>query len=219
MKKPLSELKQSEDILEIRRVNPVFVSRYRQAMREGDKFPALIITTDNVIVSGNHRFEAYTAEYPEDHKVDVEVRKYVSDADIIADAVRDNARHGNPLDGISRKRAILKLLKLGKKEDEISALFGVSVKRIVEMAGEYVVVRGNGRKPVKRGLEHLTGQTITKKQYDEHDRSDRAMKVYSQCEQLTRWLENGWIDLEDSRNILALSDLSEAIEKNLTVTA
>ena len=219
MKKLLSELKQSEDILEIRRVNPVFVSRYRQAMREGDKFPPLIITTDNVIVAGNHRFEAYTAEYPETHKVDVEVRKYKSDADIIADAVRDNARHGNPLDGISRKRAVMKLLQLGKKEDEISALFGVSVKRIVEMAGEFVIIRGNGKRPVKRGLEHLTGQTVTQKQYDEHDRSDRAMKVYSQCEQLIRWLENGWIDLEDPRNVDALSALAESIEKHLSVTA
>lgn len=219
MKKKLSELQQSEEILIIRRVNPVFVSRYRQAMRQGDKFPPMIITEDNVIVSGNHRYEAYSEEYPEDHKVDVEVRKYKNEAEMIEDAVRDNARHGNPLDGISRKRAVLRLLELGKDEEAISKLFGVSVKHITKMAGEYVVVRGNGKKPVKRGLEHLSGQTISKKQYTEHDQSDRAMKVYSQCEQIQRWLENGWIDLEDSRNVEALTNLADVIEQKVGVLA
>lgn len=219
MKKKLSELEQSEQILEIRRVNPVFVSRYRQAMRQGDEFPPLIITKDNVIVSGNHRYEAYFLEFPEDHKVPVEVRDYKNEAEMIEDAVRDNARHGNPLDGISRKRAILKLLELGKKEDKISKLFGVSVKHITKMAGEYVVVRGNGKKPVKRGLEHLSGQTVSKKQYEAHNQKDRAMKVYSQCEQIQRWLENDWIDLEDNRNVEALANLAQVIEDKVGVTA
>lgn len=219
MKKALSELQQSEQILEIRRVNPVFVSRYRQAMRQGDEFPPLVITKDNVIVSGNHRFEAYTEEYPEDHKVPVEVRKYDNEAEMIADAVKDNARHGNPLDGISRKRAILRLLELGKDEDAISKLFGVSVKHITKMAGEYVVVRGNGKRPVKRGLEHLTGKTVSKKQYKAHDQKDRAMKVYSQCEQINRWLENGWVDFEDKRNTKALTDLASTIDEKLGILA
>lgn len=219
MKIALNKLKQSEQILEIRKVNPVFVSRYRQAMRQGDTFPPLIITKDHVIVSGNHRYEAYCAEYPEDHKIECTIETFDSEAAMIERAVRDNARHGNPLDGISRKRAILKLIELGRKEEEVAKLLGCSVKHITQLAGQYVIVRGNGKKPVKRGLEHMSGKTISKKQYDDHNNRDRAMNVSSQCEQLIRWLDNGWVDLDDPENIEALANLGEAIDKNVTSKA
>jgi len=219
MKVKLSELKQSEQILEIRKVNPVFVSRYRQAMREGDEFPPLHITKDKVIVCGNHRYGGYIAEYPEDHKVKCKVLDFDSEAEMIEHAVKDNARHGNPLDGISRKRAVIKLIELGRDEEKVASLLGCSVKRIMDMAGQHVIVRGNGKKPVKRGLEHLSGKTISKKQYEDHNNRDRAMNVSSQCEQLIRWLDNGWVDFDNPENVEALTDLAKAIEQNVTVSA
>jgi hypothetical protein len=215
----LSELKQSEQILEIRKVNPVFVSRYRQAMREGDNFPPLIITKDNVIVSGNHRYEAYIDEYEEDHRVKCKVKAFADEAEMIETAIKENATHGNPLDGISRKRAILKLIELGRDEEKIASLLGCSVKRIVSMAGQHVIVRGNGKRPVKHGLEHMAGKTISKKQYEEHTTADRSMSVSRQCEQLVRWLDNGWVDLDNPKNGEALIKLAEAIEKNISVPA
>lgn len=215
----LSELSQSEQILEIRRTNPVFVSRYAQAMRAGSDFPPLLVTPDGVIVSGNHRYEAYCQEYPDDHKVDVIVREFADQADMIETAIRENATHGNPLDGISRKRAVLKLIELGRSEQEVAKLLGCSIKRIMSLAGQYVVVRGEGKKPVKRGLEHLSGQKISKSQYQDHADRDRAMHVVGQCEQLVRWLDNGWVDLEREENIDALRKLGEAIDKNIGVTA
>lgn len=219
MKKKISELEQSKHILEIRKVNPVFVSRYRQAMRKGDQFPPLIISEDNVIVSGNHRYEAYSAEYPEDHKIECEVREFENEAEMIATAIKENAKHGNPLDGISRKRAVLKLIELGKSEEDVANLLGCSVKRVMTMAGQHVIVRGNGKKPVKKGLEHLSGKTVSKKQYEEHNSRDRAMNVSSQCEQLIRWLDNGWVDMDEPENIEALKNLGESIDKNLSVEA
>lgn len=219
MKIPIKDIKQSEEILEIRRVNPVFVSRYRQAMREGDEFPPIVVTPENVAVAGNHRLGAYSQEYPETHKIECIVKEFDSKADMIAFAVQDNARHGNPLDGISRKRAILKLIELGKKEDEVASLIGVSVKRITELAGQHVVVRGSGKKPVKRGLEHMAGKTVSKSQYKSHDKRDRAMNIVSQCEQITRWLENGWVDMECEENKTALINLGKKIDKSIGVIA
>lgn len=211
----LSELKQSEDILEIRRVNPVFVSRYRQSMREGDQFPPMLIDQHKTIISGNHRYEAYLAEFGDDHTVKVVQKTYKNDADRIEDAIRENARHGNPLDGISRKRAIQKLIDLGREPEAVGKLLGVSVSQIKKISDLYVVVRGNGKKPVKRGLEHLAGKTMTKKQYEDHDKKDRAMNVYQQCEQLVRWLDAGHVNLEEPRNVEALQKLAEKIDENL----
>ena len=215
----LSDLKQSEQILEIRKVNPVFVSRYRQAMREGDEFPPILIDQNDVIISGNHRYEAYLAEFGEDHRVRTKRETFDSDAERIKRAVKENATHGNPLDGISRKRAVLKLIEMGEDEKEVASLLGCSVKRIEQMAGQHVIVRGNGKKPVKKGLEHLSGKTISKDQYEDHNNKDRAMDVSRQCEQLIRWLDNGWVDFDNPENIEALKQLGEAINKNIGVTA
>ena len=216
MKIKISELKQSPDILEIRRVNPVIVSRYRQAMRAGEKFPNMVVQKGtNTIVQGNHRFEAYLSEYGEDHTVTVQEKAYKSDTEMIADSVHDNARHGEPLDGIGRKRAIVKLTQLGMKPEELAQLMGVSVKKIVEIGGLTVMVRGNGHKPVKHGLEHIVGQKVSAKDYDKHALSDRALPAYQNAEQLTRWLQNGWVDMNNERNQKALQELHDELEKAL----
>ena len=218
MKVKLNELKQSDDILEIRRVNPVIVSRYRQAVRAGDKFPDIMVQKGtNIIVRGNHRYSAYVEEYGEDHTINVSVKDYKSEAEMIADSVYDNARHGEPLDGIGRRRAIAKLTSLGMDAEKIASLMGVSVKRITELAGFTVLVRGNGYKPVKGGLEHISGQTVSKRQYEEHDNGDRSIPVYAQCEQLIRWIQNGWVDMNDERNTKALERLHNELEKMLEV--
>ena len=216
MKIKLSKLKQSPDILEIRRVNPVIVSRYRQAMRAGEKFPNMVVQKGtNIIVQGNHRFEAYLSEYGEDHTVTVQEKAYKSDAEMIADSVHDNARHGEPLDGIGRKRAIVKLTQLGMKPEELAQLMGVSVKKVVEIGGLTVMVRGNGHKPVKHGLEHIVGQTVSAKDYNKHAMTDRALPAYQNAEQLTRWLQNGWVDMNNERNVKALQELHDELDKVL----
>ena len=217
----IKDLNQSETILEIRRVNPVFVSRYRQAMRKGDKFPPIIIDGNDIIISGNHRYEAYLQEFGEDHKVEVKQESFENDAERIKRAIQENARHGNPLDGISRKRAILKLIELGEDEKKVAELLGCSVKRITQMAGQHVIVRGNGnkteKKPLKRGLSNMQGKTVSKKQYEAHDKKDRAMSVHSQAEQLTRWLNNEWVDMENEHNVKALTELADTLDKKLGV--
>lgn len=218
MKRKISTLKQSDLILEIRHVNPVFVSRYRQAMRKGNQFPPLIVDQDNVIISGNHRYEAYRDEYGEDHTIEVERKTFENDAERIKTAVRENAKHGNPLDGISRKRAIQALLERDEKEEEIAELLGCSTKRIVSMAGQYVVVQGK-RKPTKRGMNEAIGKEVSEKQYNEHETKDRAMSVHAQAEQLTRWLENGWVDLDNEKNVEALTRLAETLDKKLAILA
>jgi hypothetical protein len=220
MKKQLKDLKQSEEILEIRQPNPNTVSVYRQAMRQGDKFPALVITPENIIVSGNTRYAAYCDEYPEDHEVSVEVRKYANHTDMIEDSIRENIRHGDRLEGIQKKRAIHKLLSLGKTAEDLSALLGMSVKRIEHYAGLYVIIRGGKeRKPVKRGLEHMAAKSVTRNQYEHHERRDRAFSVHAQCNQLIRWIENGWVDMDDERNIESLCRLAEVIDEKVRAVA
>jgi hypothetical protein len=211
----LSELSQDEAILEIRKVNVMFVSRYRQAMRAGDKFPPLLVDQNNQIVSGNHRYQAYNEEYPKEHKVEVIRKTYTTEAERIADAIKDNTRHGNPLDGISRKRAAVKLIELGMSEEAIASLIGVSVRKLEEIAGMTVCVRGQGQAPVKRGLEHMAGKTVTKANYQEHINRDMGISIKRNAEQIIRWINNGWVDLSDKSVIETLSELNEVLTSKI----
>ena len=203
--------------MDLRPVNDVIVSRYRQAMRNGDQFPPVVIDQHDILIAGYHRVAAAKAEYGEDVVMEAQRGKYADAARRIEAAVQDNARHGLPLDGVTRKRAAIRLAELGRDPDAIARLLGVSVKRVEELAGMHVVVAGgNGtseRKAIKHGLEHMAGSRVSAKQYEEHAKRDRGVPVIQTARQLTRWIRNGWIDKENANEVAALEELREALKE------
>jgi hypothetical protein len=207
MKIKIKNLNRDSEILAIRNVNPLFVSRYRQAMRQGDQFPPIIIDgRTKTVVSGYHRLDSYEQEYGEDYTIEVVSKTYATEADRIEEAVRENSKHGNPLDGISRRRAALRLAELGRDADAIAKLLGVSVKRVEKMGDQVVCVRGiSTPQPVKRGLEHMRGETVSAKDYKNHIAADRGVPAVAIANQLNRWFENGWVAADEKT--------FEAIEK------
>jgi ParB-like chromosome segregation protein Spo0J len=219
MKRKTGSLKQDPSILELRPVNQIFVSRYRQAMRNGDNFPPLIVEKDGSIIAGNHRFEAYLAEFGENHEVPVVVKSYKDAAERIEDAIRDNARHGCAMDGITRKRAVLALSKLGRSPEAIAQVLGISARRVEEMAGlSVLVIGGRGKltaQPIKRGLEHMVGKRVTADQYEAHRTADRGVPTIQAAKQLIRWIENEWIDWSDEATRKTMTDLHAAIGEKI----
>jgi len=213
MKRKLNQLKRDAAILDLRPINPLFVSRYRQAMRAGDVFPPLIIEKDGTIIGGNHRYEAYLAEFGAEHEATVELRKYPDAASRLEDAIRDNVKHGCALDGITRKRAVLALAGLGRTPEAIASLLGVSAKRVEELAGLSVIVIGGKTEPIKRGLEHMAGREVTAAQYDAHRHQDRGVPAAQSARQLIRWIDNAWIDWNDDETKAAMRELCEKISE------
>ena len=214
----ISKIKLDPVLEEIRPVNQFVVSRYRQAMRNGDQFPPLVLDKDLSLVCGYHRHAAYLAEYGEDHIAPAIVRKYKTEADRIEDAVRDNARHGMPLDGITRKRVVSKLGELGRDPESIARLLAISVKRVEELAGFTVCVRGAGksvsRKPVKAGAQSVVGRTVRQVDYEDHVEKDLGLPPDRLAKQLLRWLRNGWIERGDKELAGILAELKEELGKS-----
>jgi hypothetical protein len=212
IKIPVSKLKTDNEITSLRVVNPVVVSRYRQAAREGANFPPLVVTTDYTVVSGNHRLQMYLAEFGDKHEVECIVKSFKDRAELLEEAVRENAKHGNPLDGFSRRKFALRLVELGRDAKKVASIFGVSVKRIEEWGGVTVVVRGKGNVPTKRGLEHISGQTVKVAEYENHCKHDRGVPAVAQAKQLTAWINNGWIDTSCEKTMTALEELFIALQ-------
>lgn len=215
----IKNLKQCPMILEIRRTNSVTISRYRQAMRNGDVFPPITVDRSHNIIGGNHRYESYLAEFGEDHEVECKIKTFKDDASRIEEAVRDNSKHGNPLDGISRKAATLKLIELGRNPADVAKLIGISCRRVEEIGGEIFIVRGSGKStlqvPAKRGPSDAYGRTVTVKEYQAHRNMDRGIDAVSMAKQLVRWLDSGWIDLTKESNWNALVELHDKLGEEL----
>lgn len=218
----VGELKFSEELLSLRKINPFVVCKYRQAMRVGDEFPPMIIDkATNEIVSGNHRATAYLEEFGEDYLVPCEFETYASEADKIKRFAEENARHGMALDGISKRAIAIKLSGLGTSPDDIAKIFGVSVKSVLEWGEQSVYVIGNTGKtgmktlePIKNGLpDSVRGTTITREEYGEHRNVDLGIPDHRLAEQLVRHLRSGWVNMDDDRTRDAMENLKAELDK------
>jgi len=211
MKIKLADLIMDPLLVKLRPVNLVFVSRYRQAYRsEKDLGDIIINKKTKEIVSGNHRVTALLQEYDGDKVIEVAAIIFPTRKAVLEKFVQENADHGNPLSGFSRKLIAQELTKEGMTTERIANLFGVSAGRIVDWAGENVIVLGES-KPAKRGVP--IGSSMTKKEYSTHVKRDRGISAYSQAEQLTRWINQGLIRLDCTKTINALSELQVALNK------
>lgn len=239
VKMNLSDLIISEKLLRLRPVNVVFVSRYAQAYRAGAPMPLVVVDRKTKrVVSGNHRVTAMRQEYGDDHEVEVILKDFANEKEMLVFMTKENAPLGVPLSGVSRVMISRELLKVGCTPEEVATLFSVTVSRIeewgkrvayivgcpksrrVEATAEQVRQMNRGEEsvavPIKRGPD-IEGKDITEEQYVEHMAVDKGLPAYKLAEQLTRWLRNGWIDRGDGHTIEALSDLYEGLEKFFTV--
>ena len=213
MKKKLSELKQSDVLLDLRPVNPVVVSRYRQAMRHGAVFPPMKYDVKhNILVGGNHRYAAYMEEFGENHEVEVEKLTCKEWGDVLETFAVDNAQHGMPLEGFHRRRVALALIDAGRTIEQVARLFDVSVGRLEHWGAQTVRIIGQAQPgPVKYGVP-TEPKAIGKREYASHVKVDKGVSVRSMAKQITDYIRRGWIQLEDDRETEALAELKEALD-------
>jgi len=210
--------------IQVREVEPFTVSKYVQSMREGAVFPPLLLEEkSNRIVCGNHRYTAYKKILQPESKVEVVLRKFAGEAEIIRTSAKDNATHGRPLDTWDMKRVAARLRDLGDKTEGIAAMFNIPVKKVEQWAGMSVVVIGKGKSrytaPVKHGLEHLAGKTIQAKDYESHKQHDYGIPIKNMAAIITRHLQSRWIASEDVKTVENLQALYTELGDYLKVLA
>jgi len=214
----ISKLNMRQRFLEIRPVNPVIVSRYRQHYRAGAQMPPLIVESNGDglydIISGNHRCSAMKKEYSDDHRTEVIVREYNNERERLEEFTRDNASHGHPLDGITKKRIIGALSREGATPAEIGQLLNMTERQVVKKGDDHVMVFTQDESdavsmPVKHGFKPESG-IVQQDEYETHIKHDRAVPWASQAGQLKRWVDNGYIK-KDEHSISILTELRDAL--------
>lgn len=215
MKAKLDSLIQAAWVLNIRPVDAFVVSRYRQAWRTGAQFPPIIADkATREIISGNHRWQSAMDEFGPDFEISIEYRTFKSRADALRVMAEENSKHGEPMDGITRRRLTCAMLVEGITEKEVAAILGVPVTRLKRWGEQSVTVQ-IGRKcvarPVKAGIDVETIKEMKQEEYEEHIEKDQGMTARHMANQLARWIRNGWVNMADEKTAAAVKDLKAAI--------
>ena len=210
----LSKLVVNKELTKLRKVNDFFVSRYRQAYRSGSIFPPLLVNSKTMdIVSGNHRYKAMTLEFDENHEVDVFLKSYSNEREMLEDFIKENLTHGNAMDTFTQKKMASELInKYEATIEEVADLFLTSLKKVTKWGEEFVSVGRKGESKVVKKGPHIKSGKMTKKQHKEHIEKDRGfISPIAITTQLTRWIKNDWIDIDNGKHVEALQILFDVL--------
>ncbi len=204
--------------IQIRSVNSVTVSEYKEAMRAGREFPPLILQSEtNRLVCGYHRYEAYKGIKEPTDKVPCIYKEFKNDLEVIKLAVYDNSIHGRPLSTWDKKNAFDRMVGLGESKGNIASLLGVTINTIEEWDSLRVLVRcDNGETkamPVKRSWRDMVGLTVSEKEYSSHVHGDIGVATERLISQLIRMVNGNKIDQENENLMGRLKELKQVLDK------
>lgn len=193
-------------------VDSAHVSELARALEAGETLPVPIVDRKSKrVVDGFHRAAAHRRVYGPDATIEVELRGYASDADLVEDAVRLNARHGRKLDSQDRVRSTLMLERLGRDTQQIAAVLSTTPARVEQLKARIVVVEGQPipAKPVARPASGGRPRDLTAEQATVM-RSSSGHGFAQACRQMTREIKSGLVEMTPEHVALA-SELRDAI--------
>jgi len=163
---PLSELVEDLDVYPRAAVFSGHVSELEEAFRAGAELPPPVIDARSKrIVDGFHRVRMYRRVLGPDAEIEVELRRYRSMAELFLDAVALNGSHGRRMSSFDIARCARIAETLAIDPDQIATVLSVRPERLgsIRAVKEAVTVEGT-RVPIRRGLAHLAGRTLSPRQ-------------------------------------------------------
>lgn len=187
---------------------PETVDRYVQALRNGDKFPPIVVYPRGekyVIVDGNHRDESHRKANKR------EISAYVISKDTPSEIIElltaeANSKHGEPTPTQWRTRQAIYLMSLGVDQDEVTVRLGLS-KGTVNRAIRILRSDDRARRLKIQGWDTLTDRA---KELLVAVRSDEAFAGAAGLIIGTNW--SGATMVEFIRRVKAASTDKEAVE-------
>lgn len=200
-------------------VDDSHISDLVRALQAGVVLPPVVVEKGtNRIVDGRHRVGAYRRVLKDDSAIDAEVRTYPNEAALFMDAVACNASHGRKLARQDQAHIVLKLRDLGVKDTDISVALHVPQDVVQRLSVRIVHDDAGVVYPLKRGVEHMRGQTMTVGQLAAM-KSVRSAEVGRLCMELSSLIANDMIDTSDENAMAKLRALSVTLSEYLHAVA
>lgn len=208
----LDDLVIDYDVYPRHAIDRVHVAGLARAIEAGEQLPPLIVDRRSKrVVDGFHRAAAHRQRFGDQAQVEVELRDYETEADLIEDAVRLNARHGRRLDAQDQVRSALMLERLGRDTNRIAVALSTTPARVEQLKAKIVVVEGQPipAKPIARLAEAGRPRELTAEQATVM-RSSSGHGFAQACRQMTREIKSGLVEMTPEHVALA-SELRDAI--------
>jgi hypothetical protein len=220
---PIADVIEDMDLYPRHAVDDGNVRSLVLALQSGCQLPPPVIDSKSKrIVDGWHRVRAYKRVLGASAVVDIEVKTYRNDAEMICDAVQRNAAHGRRFDAIDRTRAVLMLEKHGLSTHRIAVALNmpednvtkIRIKVATAPAGSKGLVPGTTSITLKRPVRHLQGTRLSKSQADMHS-SLPGTSFLLIARQLCGALREGMVDLEDEKLMTQLAELRDLLVERI----
>jgi len=224
----LAELVEDYEIYPRHAVDSSYVSDLTRAIQAGETLPLVRVDKKTKrIVDGFHRARAWRKVLGRGGEIEVDLRTYANEQELLKDSIEANAKHGRKLDQQDRTRSALLLERHGVAVKEISVVLHTTEARVQELLNVRVVVvkpekDGQAEKrPAKPVAYPAAGQPpreVSEEQYRVMESSGGHRTVQT-VTQLTRELESGLVDLNAPGLAAKLWALHDVIAKVVPVQA
>jgi hypothetical protein len=219
---PLAALVEDWSLYPRHAVDASHVADLARAVAAGDVLPPPVADKASLrIVDGFHRTRAQRRCLGDDGQIDVVLRSYASEADLLEDAVRLNSQHGRRLDRQDQARSALMLRDAGVAGEKIALVLHTTPGRVQQLIARVVIVNHPGAppetqpsKPVVLRRDDEEHRELTPEQYQVM-RSSSGWRTSQTIAQLVRELESGLIRPDDDGLRQKLQRLADVIAKVL----
>ncbi len=212
MKGRITKMKLSELVLDFtlyprHRVDSEHVARLAEAIRAGEELPPIVTDANSKrVVDGFHRHSAYGRVNGPDSVVEVELKRYASEAEMYLDAATLNARHGLKLNPYDFARCLQRGQELKITPKTMQTALGITADKFANLlARKFARVDGE-LTPIKRTMEHLAGMDLTHVQRD-GIRPSGGMNPLFYVRQVLSMLEHDLIDTDNEKLMAGLEEL------------
>lgn len=215
----LAELVEDYDLYPRHSVDEAHVSQLYQALQAGAQLPPIIVeAASKRMVDGWHRARAWKKHLGPTAVVDVILREYATESDLLSDSVRLNAAHGRPLGTLDQVRIVAMCQHRGMEIPVIARIMNVTEPKVHRLQIRVATYEGSdggavpGTKivPLKRPAIHLAGQTLTQDQAKAHLSAPGTSYLFV-VRQLREGLKSGLVNRADVRIVQELGFLEADI--------
>lgn len=194
------------------------LNQLKDALRAGMRFPPVIVDEKSFrIIDGFHRTRATLDVLGDDAEIEVEVRRYGTEAEMFLEAGALN-NHGLKLGPLDRAHFILKARKMKIPPAAIATALGMDPDKMKEFIAKRSAKTREGEViPLPAGARNLAGKVLTESQ-EHFARTANGCLPEMYARMLLNALNADALEL-DERTVTLLSELNQVIEQVLEAAA
>ncbi len=147
----------------VEKLDATNIARMREALRSGFTLPAVIVNkADFRIIDGFHRTRAVLDVLGDDAEIDVELREYANESEMVLDAGRTNMHHGLPMSPKDRAHFIIMCRRRKIPPAAVAEALYTNPKAMKEFIKHRTAKTEAGETiPLSHGARNLAGKTLT----------------------------------------------------------